>query len=345
MSKPQQFASDNYSGICPAAFEKMSAANQAHEQAYGNDRWTQQATDQLRHLFETNCDVYFVFNGTSANSLAVSALCRSYHSIICHELAHIDTDECGAPEFFSNGSKILTAPGTNGKLTADSIERVVTKRTDLHFPKPKVISLTQSTEVGTVYTRDELLEIRNIADKYDLRIHMDGARFANAIASLGVAPKTVTWQCGVDVLCFGGTKNGLAVGEAVIFFNRKLAQDFEYQCKQAGQLASKMRFLSAPWLGLLENNVWLHNASHSNRMAQLLAQEITTIPGVQLLFPVQANAVFAELPLPAIQALLARGWLFYTFIGQGGVRLMCSWDTTAESVLALAQDLRAVMTA
>ncbi|HUN22435.1 MAG TPA: low specificity L-threonine aldolase [Anaerolineales bacterium] len=339
----QHFASDNYSGVCPAAWSAMQTANSGHESSYGNDHWTQQVSDQLRELFEMPCDVFFVFNGTAANSLAVSALCRSYHSVICHELAHIETDECGAPEFFSNGSKILTASGENGKLNPTSIEKVVTRRSDLHFPKPKVISLTQSTEVGTVYTRDELLEIRNIADKYDLRIHMDGARFANAIATLKVAPKTVTWQCGVDVLCFGGTKNGLAVGEAVVFFNRKLAQDFEYQVKQAGQLASKMRFLSAPWLGLLKDEVWLKNAGHANRMAKLLESEFSAIPGVSPMFPVQSNAVFAELPQTVIKALWARGWMFYTFIGQGGCRFMCSWDTSEERVLALAADLRELM--
>lgn len=341
--KIQQFASDNYSGICPEAMEYTIQANDRHEVAYGDDHWTAQVSDRLRELFEIDCEVYFVFNGTAANSLALSALCQSYHSIICHELAHIETDECGAPEFFSNGSKILLGGGKNGKLTPDSIEQLVKKRSDIHYPKPKVVSLTQATEVGTVYSRNELLEIRNVADKYALKIHMDGARFANAVAQLKVKPKEITWQCGVDVLCFGGTKNGLAVGEVIIFFRRAQAEDFDYRCKQAGQLASKMRFLSAPWLGLLENEVWLKNAENANRRAASFERQLKEIRGLKLMFPRQANSVFVELPPPVIEHLHRQGWHFYTFIGAGGVRFMCSWDTTEESVQALVADIKAVI--
>lgn len=339
--KSQQFASDNYSGMCPDALRYMMLANDDHHQlAYGEDIWTQQASDRLRELFETDCEIYFVFNGTAANSLALASLCQSYHSIICHELAHIETDECGAPEFYSNGSKILVASGENGKLTPESIERLVLKRSDIHYPKPKVISLTQATEVGTVYTKAELLEIRNIADKYDLRLHMDGARFANAVAYLGVSPKEITWQCGIDVLVFGGTKNGLSVGEVIVFFKKALAEDFDYRCKQAGQLASKMRFLAAPWLGLLEEDRWLRNAEHANRCAARLEEALTRIKGVELMFPRQANSVFVNLPPHVAGYLHQQGWHFYTFIGAGGARFMCSWDTTDESIDALVQDVR-----
>ena len=341
-AKHQQFASDNYAGICPAALDYMIRANDHHHLAYGNDRWTALAADRLRELFEKDCEIYFVFNGTAANSLALASLCQSYHSIICHELAHVETDECGAPEFYSNGSKLLLAPGENGKLTPESIEKLVLKRSDIHYPKPKAISLTQATEVGTVYTKEELLEIRNMADKHSLRIHMDGARFANAIATLGVKPKEITWQCGIDVLCFGGTKNGIAVGEAIIFFDRRLAEDFDYRCKQAGQLASKMRFLAAPWLGLLENDVWLANARHANACAARLEEGLRTVPGIEILFPRQANSVFVNLPEKASVELARRGWHFYNFIG-AGTRFMCSWDTTEESIDLFIEDMRAAV--
>src|ERR1700690_2679576 len=275
----QQFASDNYSGICPEAWAAMEAANHGHVSGYGDDPWTAAAADAFRELFETDCEVFFVFNGTVANSLALASLCQSYHSVICHELAHIETDECGGPEFFSGGSKLLTAPGVDGKPTPDAIEAVVTRRADIHYPKPKVVTLTQSTEVGTVYSVEEIRAIDAIAKRRHLKVHMDGARFANAVASLNVHPSEITWRAGVDVLCFGGTKNGLPVGEAVIFFDKALAVDFAYRLKQAGQLASKMRFISAPWLGLLNNDVWLRNARHANGMAQLMAERLEGIEG------------------------------------------------------------------
>jgi threonine aldolase len=340
---PEQFASDNYSGICPEALEYMLEANQGSAPAYGDDHWTQLATDQFRELFNIDCEVFFVFNGTAANSLALAALCQSYHSVVCHETAHIETDECGAPEFASNGSKLLLGKGNNGKLTPESIETIVQKRTDIHYPKPKVISLTQATELGTLYTIDELLAIQTVAERYQLRIHMDGARFANAIAAMNVTPAELTWKCGVDVLCFCGTKNGLPVGEAIIFFDKALAEDFAYRCKQAGQLASKMRFISAPWLGLLETGAWLNNARHANQCAAYLEQQLRQIPGVEILFPREANGVFVKLPEAVINALRAKNWLFYNFIGNEGVRFMCSWASTEARIDQLVQDLQQVM--
>jgi threonine aldolase len=327
-----QFASDNYSGMCPEALESMIRANSDYSPAYGEDDYTQKVCDLFREVFECDCEVFFVFNGTAANSLALAALCQSYHSIICHETAHIETDECGATEFASNGSKILLAGGAGGKLDAQEVLKVITRRTDIHYPKPKVISLTQSTELGTVYTLDEIQAIKDVADRYNLRLHMDGARFANALVSLQKKPAQVTWKAGIDVLCLGGVKNGLAVGEAIIFFNRREALDFAYRCKQAGQLASKMRYLSTPWLGLLQDEVWLKNAGHANKMAAYLAQELSGINGLKLKFPVKANAVFVDMPALLIDRLRTDGWRFYTFIGVGGARLMCSWSTTKESI-------------
>jgi len=336
---PQQFASDNYSGICPEAFEYFIKANVDHDSSYGNDRWTAETADLFREFFETDCEVFFVFNGTAANSLSLSTLCQSYHSIVCHEYAHIETDECGAPEFFSNGAKILLIKGGNGKLTSNGISEVVTKRSDIHYPKPQVVSITQATEVGTVYSREELTSIIQTAKQCGLFVHMDGARLSNAIATLNVTPKEITWQCGVDVLCFGGVKNGLAVGEAVIFFNKKLAEEFEYRCKQAGQLASKMRFMSAPWLGLLKNNVWLKNARHANDSAALLEDKLRRFKELSIMFPRQANSIFVSMPSALKDYLHEKGWHFYTFIAVGGVRLMCSWDTKEEYINKLAHDI------
>ncbi|MFH4205858.1 beta-eliminating lyase-related protein, partial [Acinetobacter baumannii] len=221
----QQFASDNYSGICPEAWAAMAEANRGHERAYGDDQWTARASEYFRQLFETDCEVFFAFNGTAANSLALAALCQSYHSVICSETAHVETDECGAPEVFSNGSKLLLAQTEVGKLTPASIRDIALKRQDIHYPKPRVVTLTQATEVGTVYRPDELKAISATCKELGLHLHMDGARFSNACAFLGCSPAELSWKAGVDVLCFGGTKNGMAVGEAILFFNRDLAEE------------------------------------------------------------------------------------------------------------------------
>jgi threonine aldolase len=348
MAKPtrtRHFASDNYAGICPEAFAAMVKANQGHEVSYGDDSWTEKASNLLRQVFETDCEVFFVFNGTSANSLSLASLCQSYHSILCHEMAHVEGSECGAPEFFANGTKVLLLPGEAGKVDPKSIERAVNKRTDIHYPKPRALSLTQVTEVGTAYSLAELKELAEVARHFDLKIQMDGARFANAVVTLGVAPKEITWRAGVDVLCFGGTKNGIGVGEAVVFFNRELAREFDYRCKQGGQLASKMRFLSAPWVGMLEDGAWLKHARHSNAMARRLEAGIRELPGVKVAYSVDSNAVFARIPEKAVDAMHERGWKFYTHVGGWEEsRLMCSWDTTPEDVDGFAADLKALVT-
>jgi threonine aldolase len=335
----QQFASDNYAGICPEAWQAMQTANAGHASSYGDDPWTAKAADAFRELFETECEVFFVFNGTAANSLALASLCQSYHSVISSDQAHVETDECGAPEFFSNGSKLLVAASATGKLTPESIRELATKRHDIHYPKPRAVTITQSTETGRVYTLSELSAIAEACRKHRLSLHMDGARFSNACASLGCAPADITWRSGVDVLCFGGAKNGMAMGEAVLFFDRALAIDFDYRCKQAGQLASKMRFLSAPWLGMLESGAWLRNAEHANQCARQFATLIDGTPGVRIAQPVEANAVFLEASQETFEQLRARGWSFYTFIG-GAARFMFAWDSTPERIAALARDLK-----
>lgn len=321
----------------------MEQANAGHVPGYGDDAWTSRASDMIREVFEKDCEVFFVFNGTAANSLALASLCQSYHSILCSETAHVETDECGAPEFFSNGTKILLVSGNHGKLNPAAIEPMVKRRTDIHFPKPKALSVTQATELGTVYSVGELQAIGEQCRSLGLKWHMDGARFVNALVSLGVAPKEITWKVGVDVLCLGGTKNGASVGEAVIFFNRDLAYEFDYRCKQAGQLASKMRFLSAPWVGMLEKGAWLRNATHANSMAKLLEAGIRSLPQMEVMFPCQANSVFVKMPSSVVDALHARGWRFYTFIGEGGCRLMCSWDTQEADIREFIADARCIL--
>jgi threonine aldolase len=335
----QQFGSDNYAGICPEAWAAMESANRGSSISYGDDPWTARAANAFRELFETNLELFFVFNGTAANSLALASLCQSYHGVICADQAHVETDECGAPEFFSNGSKLLVARAEDGKLAPASIHELATRRNDIHFPKPRVVTITQSTETGRVYTVEEVKEISSACKAHGLSLHMDGARFANACASLGRSPAELSWKSGVDVLCFGGTKNGMAVGEAVLFFDAALARDFDYRCKQAGQLASKMRFLAAPWVGMLESGVWLTNAAHANHCATHFAKQIEGIPNVSVAAPVDANTAFLIAPEEILDGLRRRGWKFYTFIG-GAARIMFAWDSDLKRVDELVRDLR-----
>jgi threonine aldolase len=335
VSSRNQFASDNYAAVCPEAWTAMAEVNTGYAVSYGADMWTSSACDLLREFFETDCQVFFVFNGTAANSLALSSLCRSYHSIVCHELAHIETDECGAPEFFSNGTKILLVPGVHGKVDLSALEHVVKRRSDIHYPKPRVLSVSQATELGTVYSAEELAAAGTMCRRLGLRLHMDGARFANALAATGAAPGDLSWRAGVDVLSFGGAKCGMAVGEAVVFFDRELAEEFDYRCKQAGQLAAKMRFLAAPWIGLLRDGALLRHASHANACAAKLARLLAAVPGVEIAHPCQANAVFVTMPPRLIELLRANGWQFYTFIGTGQARFMCSWSTTEADIATL----------
>lgn len=334
----RQFASDNISGIAPEAFEELARANNGHAASYGDDEWTKFVAEKVRELFETDCDVYFVFNGTSANSLALATLCQSYHSVICHRYAHIETDECGAPQFFSNGTKFLTLDTPLGKLTPDEVKRLATARTDLHHPKSKAIALTQATEFGTAYSKEELEALGETARSLDLKVHMDGARFSNAVARLGISPADMTWRAGVDVLSFGGTKLGMPVGEMVVFFDKTLSAEFAFRCKQAGQLASKMRFLAAPWVGMLRDGAWLRHANHANAMADYLKDGLAA-KGVDALYPVEANAVYANFTKDQNKALWAKGWKFYNFLAEGGARLMCSWDTQKSDIDALVNDL------
>lgn len=335
-----QFASDNTAAICPPAWAALAEANAEAEISYGDDKWTRRLFEQVREIFETDCEVFLVFNGTAANALALAHLCRSFHAAICHEYAHSQTDECGAPEFFSGGAKLLPTPGANGKLDLSNVETKMQRHQDVHSSKPRVISLTQATELGTLYRREEIEKIAAFAREHSLFVHMDGARFANAVAALECAPKSITWQAGVDVLCFGGTKNGTAAGELVIFFKKELACEFDYRAKQAGQLASKMRFLAAPWTGMLANGVWLENARHANRCAQLLAQKLSAVLGSEPVFPCEASAVFFRMPDALVRQLQERGWRFYKFVEPDVYRLMCSWSVTEKDIDDFIRDVK-----
>ncbi len=366
MSVPNYaFASDNAAGLCPEALAALIAANPGCAASYGDDAHTAEAKRLLRELFETDCEIFFVFNGTAANALALAACCRSSHTrILCHEMSHVDTDECGAPEFFTHGAKITALPGPAGKLAPATVERALHLGHGVHFPKPAVLSLTQSTELGTVYNVAEIAALTSLAHAHGLAVHLDGARFANAIAALQLKnqnsktktptpPGTrnpelgtfasaadATWRAGVDVLCFGGTKNGMASTEAVVFFNRELAREFEYRVKQGGQLASKLRFAAAQWAGMLRDGAWLRHAAHANACARRLADALRAVPGLRLLHEPEVNGVFVEMPPALHAALAARGWHFYRFVGDHGYRLMCSWATTDADLAAFLADLR-----
>jgi threonine aldolase len=340
---PPQFASDNYAGICPEAWRALEAANAGHAPGYGADDWTRAATDAIRCAFDADCDVYFVFNGTAANALALAAICRNTDAIVCHAMAHINVDECGAPEFMSGGAKLLTIDSPHAKLAPEPVVAAAVTPHDEHSSRPRALALSQATELGTVYTAQEVAALCDAAHGRGMRVQMDGARFANAVASLACHPADLSWRAGVDVLCLGGTKNGLPAGEAIVFFKRDLAEEFARRRKQAGQLASKMRFLAAPWLGVLQDGAWLRHAAHANAMAKRLANGLAAMPQARLLAPVEANGVFVDLPKSAIDALHDKGWRFYVFIGETGARLMCSWDTSAETVDRLLANLKSTL--
>ena len=334
-----QFASDNTLGICPEAFAALRDANCGAAESYGDDGWTRGLRQSVCDLFETDCETYLVFNGTVANALALAQLCQPFHSVVCHQQAHIQTDECGAPEFFTGGSKLLLVGGAGGKIDINEVESTIDRQPELHAHKPRVISITQATEFGTVYTKDEIDAVAQAARKRGMFLHMDGARFANAVATLSCPPKELSWQRGVDVLCLGGTKDGLAAGELVIFFKDELGREFDYRMKQAGQLGSKMRFFAAPWLSLIKDGVWLKNAKHANAMAQRLAEQLKREAKIDIVFPVDANAVFVRLPHSVVRKLKDRGWRFYKFVEPDVYRLMCSWATTEHDLDALVSDL------
>jgi len=327
----RSFASDNNAGVHPEIIEAISQVNQGHVIAYGDDHYTERAVTQFQKHFGKDIAVYFVFGGTGANVLGLQALLKSYQAVVCAETAHINVDECGAPEKFT-GCKLLSVATPDGKLREELIEPFLHGVGFEHHVQPGVISISQATEMGTVYKFEEVKALANFAHKHNMLLHMDGARIANAAVSLNTTLRKITGDLGVDVLSFGGTKNGMMYGEAVVFFDKKRAADFKYIRKQGMHLPSKMRFISAQFEALLSGDLWRRSAAHSNRMAQLLAQEIKRMPQVQLTQPVDANGVFFTMPkkyIPVIQ----QKYFFYVWNEETSeVRLMTSFDTTESDI-------------
>lgn len=331
MKPVRSFASDNNAGVHASVLAAMGAANVGHAVGYGDDSYTASAVRKFKEHFGRDVRVFFVFNGTAANVLGLRALTQSYHAVICTEAAHIYTDECGAPEKFT-GCKLIPIPTCNGKLTVDAVKGAYHGIGDQHHVQPRVIAITQATEMGTVYRPDEIKALSRFARDHGMYLHMDGARIANAAASLGQSLRQATRDLGVDVLSFGGTKNGLMGGEAVVFFNTRLADDFLYWRKQGMQLASKMRFVAVQFETLLSGDLWLKSALRANRMAKLLAREVRKIPSVELVYPVEANGVFVRIPHEAIAKIQKRYFFYVWNEEQSVVRWMCSFDTTREDI-------------
>ncbi len=325
------FASDNNAGVHPAILKALTEINEGHTIAYGDDKYTSLAIGKLKELLGSNCSVFFVFNGTAANVLGIGALTQSFNSVICAETAHINVDECGAPEKFT-GCKLLSLPTSNGKLTIEGIKKHMHGFGFEHHSQPKVISISQTTEMGTVYTPSEVREIADYAHGFGMKLHMDGARISNAAASLNLEFREFTAEAGVDVLSFGGTKNGMMYGEAVVFFDTEMAEVFKYSRKQGMQLASKMRFISAQFNAFLENELWKSNALHANHMAKLLYEKVKNINEIKVTQDVQANGVFVILPERIVEEL-QKEYFFYPWDeSRSEYRWMTSFDTTEEDI-------------
>jgi threonine aldolase len=332
----RSFASDNNAGVHPEVLEAIARANQGHVVAYGDDPYTRSSVARFEEHFGEGIDVFYTFNGTGANVLGLQALNRPYHAVLCSEHAHIYTDECGAPEKHT-GCKLIPLPNPDGKITLDAVRHAYHGIGDQHHVQARVISITQSTEMGTVYQAGEIQALARFAHEHEMFLHVDGARIANAAASLGQTLRQATRDLGADVLSFGGTKNGILGGEAVVFFHRKLSTDFLYLRKQGMQLASKMRFIAVQFEALLTDDLWLRSAQHANHMARLLEAELRRIPQVKIVWKVEANGVFAQIPRHAIQKIKDR-YFFYMWIEEESiVRWMCSFDTTEGDVKEFAK--------
>jgi threonine aldolase len=338
----RSFASDNYAGIHEDILNSIINANKGHVAAYGEDEYTKKAINVIKDHFGADIDVYFVVNGTAANVLGLSSLLRPYQSIICAESAHINVDEAGAIENYT-GSKLLTIQTITGKITIHDIENQLSIIGNQHKSQPKVISITQATELGTLYTLQEIKNITDFAHAHGMYVHMDGARLSNAAATLNVSLVELTRNVGIDLLSFGGTKNGMMFGDAIIFFNRNMATDFKYICKQGMQLISKMRFIAAQFIALLSNNLWLKNALHANEMAKFLEKLITEIPQIKISRPVCVNAVFAYVN-PAYIPVLQKKYSFYVWNeNTGEVRWMTSFDTSQEDVIEFTEYIKQII--
>ena len=341
MKPKRSFASDNNAVVHREVLEALQHANQGHVVGYGDDPYTESAVEKFREQFGADVAVFFVFNGTAANVLSLQALTRPFHAVLCPELSHIYTDECGAPEKFT-GCKLVPLAAPDGKLTVETVAHAYHGIGDQHHVQPRVISITQSTEMGTVYKPQEIEGLAQFAHERNMFLHMDGARISNAVAAQRptMSLRQATRDLGVDVLSFGGTKNGLMGVEAVVFFRPELAEDFLFVRKQGMQLASKMRYMSVQMEALLTGDLWRRNAEHANRMARLLETETKKIPRVRIVYPVEANGVFAQIPRAAIERIQQRYFFYVWSEEESVVRWMCSFDTTEEDVREFAKFVR-----
>lgn len=329
------FCSDNVTGAAPEILAAIATANDGPAMAYGDDPLTQRVERRIAEVFECEAEVFLVATGTAANSISLSVMAPPFGAIFCHPESHIECDECGAPEFYTGGAKLVHLPSADGKVHADSLAAALAAPDHgVHHVRAAAVSLTQASEAGTVYTPDEVRAVAEAAHDAGLKVHMDGARFANAVAALGCSPAETSWKVGVDILSFGASKNGALAAEAIVVFDRPLADQLAYRRKRGGHLFSKMRFLAAQFDAYLTDDLWLSLAAHANRAARRLADGLAGVPGARFLHPVEANEMFVELPEAAIRALEDAGFRFYRWPGEGArlLRLVTAWNTTDADV-------------
>ena len=327
------FASDNVTGACPEVMDAVVAANSGIATSYGDDEWSSRLQTKLSEIFETDVEVFLAVSGTASNALALSSLAPVFGKIYCHELSHINTDECGAPEFFTGGAKLIPMRSSNGRIKANELAETIRGSGNVHVTQPSVVSITQSCETGTVYQLDEIKAISKIARKHKMSVHMDGARFANALASLDVSPAEMTWKSGVDVLTLGGTKNGCLAAEAIIFFKPDMVGNFPYLHKRSGQLLSKMRFISSQLEAYVTDDLWIRNAQHANSMAKILSEGLNAFSNIELAYPTQSNEVFVNLPRELIDYLNNAGYdINEEELDGKAVRFVTAWNSELKDV-------------
>ena len=330
------FSSDNVTIACPEIMDALVKANSGNVDSYGDDKWSESLKKKMSDLFEKDVEVFTAVTGTAANSLALSALTPGFGNIYCHEISHINVDECGAPEFFTGGAKLIALKGAGGKIKAEDLEKNVRGWGVVHNTQPATISITQACETGLVYQLDEILAISELAQNYKMKVHMDGARFANSVATLKKTPAEITWKSGIDVLTFGGTKNGCLDAEAIVFFKPEHVGNFSFLHKRSGQLLSKMRFISAQLERYITDDLWLKNAKHANSMAQVLSKELSNIDGVKLLYQTQSNEIFVNLPENIINNLKKNGYSTYQDeLNNNSIRFVTAWNTTKNDIKKL----------
>ena len=335
------FASDNVTSACPEVMDALIAANSGIASSYGDDEWSRILKRKLSEIFETDVEVFLTVSGTASNALALSALAPVYGKIYCHELSHINTDECGAPELFTGGAKLIPMRSSNGRIIASDLSEIIRGAGNVHVTQPSVVSITMSCETGTVYQLDEIQAISKVAHEHKMSVHMDGARFANALVSLDVSPAEMTWKSGVDVLTLGGTKNGCLAAEAIVFFKPEMVGNFPYLHKRSGQLLSKMRFISSQLEAYISNDVWISNAKHANAIAKILSEGLSSFSFIELAYPTQSNEVFVHLPRNLIEYLNTAGYTINEEELDGkSVRFVTAWNSELKDVEHLLKNIK-----